>query len=88
MCRTIKKIPSAYVVSKPEIPVKVWTLVKGTRHARCVVVDHPVGSELRCFVDDAPILSHAFNGDGAWKVEASAWLEAFGATGWRSEDPR
>jgi hypothetical protein len=66
-----------------ELPVDVWTLVKGSRVARCEVARHPIGLELRCYVDGGLLRSQAFRDAEALELEAFAWKEAFGATGWR-----
>jgi hypothetical protein len=59
---------------------------KGSRQARCEVAAHPLGLELRCSVDGDLIRSQVFRDTDALKLEAHAWQEAFGATGWWPAD--
>jgi hypothetical protein len=69
----------------PQLSVEVWPLTKGARPAQCDVAPHPLGLELRCYVDGELRRSRVFRDGDALKLEAFAWQEPFSATGWRRE---
>lgn len=62
---------------------EVWTMKKGERVARCVVVRHPLGLELRCLVDGELVRSNVHRDPEELKIMAFSWQEAFTAGGWR-----
>lgn len=65
------------------LPTDIWLLAKGKRRARCEVAAHPLGLELRCYVDEDLRRSQVFRETEPLKIEAFAWREAFESTGWR-----
>ena len=64
---------------------ELWTLAKGKRVASCSFAPHPLGLELRCDVDGEMRRRQVFRELEPLKLEAHAWFEAFGTTGWTQE---
>ena len=61
----------------------LWTLRKGARTAACVLVGHPIGSELRVSVDGDLRRSEAFRNGTEAVTTADDWRAQFEAKGWK-----
>lgn len=60
----------------------IWRLTKGWRHARAVVVTHPLGVELRLLIDDDLQQSQMHRDDDTLLDQAEMWKQAMVAKGW------
>jgi hypothetical protein len=60
----------------------LWTSRKGRQTARCVVVTHPLGWELRLSVANELIRSQVHRDQGALLTDADAWKAAMLEKGW------
>lgn len=67
----------------PKHLANLWVLTKGARTATCVLVGHPMGSELRVDVDSDLKRSEAFKNGADAILAADDWRARFEAKGWK-----
>lgn len=72
---------------EPKALGELWTLRKRTHEVSCVLVGHPVGSELRLLIDGRFERSQAFREGAKAVVQAAEWRELFEAKGWTLKAP-
>jgi hypothetical protein len=74
--------PRSPVHHQPVELAELWTLRKSGRHARCVLVEHPAGVELRVMVDAQLVFSQVHLADGLARDAAIDHQRDFEALGW------
>lgn len=60
----------------------LWALRKGRHQATCVLVGHPMGSEVRVEIDGELQRSEAFREGAQAAATAEDWRKAFEEKGW------
>ena len=61
----------------------LWTLQKDTRTARCRVVTHPLGLEIRVAIDGHLVSSRVFRESAKLIKQSRVSREVFEQDGWR-----
>ena len=76
----------AYAASITEL----WTLSRGNDAAQCLVAAHPMGVELRYFMNHRPLITRVFETWDDVTRQAGLWREGLEERGWglaRTEPP-
>jgi hypothetical protein len=65
-------------------PTELWALSRGKDDARCEVVTHPMGVELRYVMNRQPLITRVFETWDELTHQAHVWREGLEARGWGS----
>jgi hypothetical protein len=61
---------------------ELWTLSRGKDDARCEVVNHPKGVELRYVMNRQPLITRVFDTWDELTHQARIWREGLESRGW------
>lgn len=66
--------------------VVLWSMAHEGNAVRCVVMQHPLGHELRYLLNDRPLISRVFQDWHDLNGQAQLWRDGLESRGWSDSD--